>query len=83
MLLGASGVTWRQLTTDPTLATGIGVVALTGLVGAVRHVFALAEGRAGDAAVKQAFAIPDDPVGPRADRRLQRSGSSSVASACT
>jgi hypothetical protein len=57
MLLGASGVTWRQVTTDPTLATGIGVIALTGLVGAVRHVFALAEGRAGDAAVKHTFAI--------------------------
>ena len=57
MLLGASSVTWRQLSTDPTLATGVGVVALTGLVGAVRHVFALAEGRAGDASVKQVFAI--------------------------
>ena len=33
------------------------MVALTGLVGAVRHVFALAEGRAGDASVKQVFAI--------------------------
>ena len=44
MLLGASSVTWRQLSADPTLATGVGVVALTGLVGAVRHVFALAEG---------------------------------------
>jgi hypothetical protein len=57
MLLGASSVTWRQLSADPTLATGVGVVALTGLVGAVRHVFALAEGRAGDASVKQVFAI--------------------------
>jgi hypothetical protein len=57
MLLGASSVTWRQLRADPTLATGVGVVALTGLVGAVRHVFALAEGRAGDASVKQVFAI--------------------------
>lgn len=57
MLLGASSVTWRQLGADPTLATGVGVVALTGLVGAVRHVFALAEGRAGDASVKQVFAI--------------------------
>jgi hypothetical protein len=57
MLLGASGVTWRQVTTDPTLATGIGVIALTGLVGAVRHVFALAGGRAGDVAVKHTFAI--------------------------
>ena len=50
-------MTWRQLGADPTLATGVGVVALTGLVGAVRHVFALAEGRAGDASVKQVFAI--------------------------
>ena len=33
------------------------MVALTGLGGAVRHIFALAEGRAGDATVKQAFAI--------------------------
>lgn len=57
MLLGASSVTWRQLGADPTLATGVGVIALTGLVGAVRHVFALAEGRAGDASVKQVFAI--------------------------
>ena len=57
MLLGASSVTWRQLSADPTLATGVGVVALTGLVGAVSHVFALAEGRAGDASVKQVFAI--------------------------
>jgi hypothetical protein len=57
MLLGASSVTWRRLSADPTLATGVGVVALTGLVGAVRHVFALAEGRAGDASVKQVFAI--------------------------
>ena len=57
MLLGASSVTWRQLGADPTLATGVGVVALTGLVGAVRHVFALAEGRAGDASVKQVFVI--------------------------
>jgi hypothetical protein len=37
--------------------TCIGVVALTGPVGAVLHVFALAEGRTGAAAVKQAFAI--------------------------
>jgi hypothetical protein len=57
MLLGAASATWRELTADPALAAGIGVIALTGLVGAVRHVFALAEGRAGDAAVKQAFAI--------------------------
>ena len=33
------------------------MLALAGLVGAVRHVFALAEGRAGDVTVKQAFAI--------------------------
>jgi hypothetical protein len=33
------------------------VVALTWLIGAVRPVFALAAGRAGDAAVKQVFAI--------------------------
>ena len=33
------------------------MVALTGLVGAVRHVFTLAEGRVGDATVKRAFAI--------------------------
>jgi len=57
MLLGASSVTWRQLGADPTFATGVGVIALTGLVGAVRHVFALAEGRVGDASVKQVFAI--------------------------
>jgi len=57
MLLGAASATWRELIADPALAAGIGVIALTGLVGAVRHVFALAEGRAGDAAVKQAFAI--------------------------
>jgi hypothetical protein len=56
-LLGSSGAVWRQVWADPTLTAGIGVVALTGLVGAVRHVFALAEGRAGDAIVKQAFAI--------------------------
>jgi len=56
-LLGSSGAVWRQVWADPTLTAGIGVVALTGLVGAVRHVFTLAEGRAGDATVKQAFAI--------------------------
>jgi hypothetical protein len=57
MLLGAARVTWRQVLADPTLVTGVGIVALTGLVGAIRHVFTLAEGRAGDAAVKQGFAI--------------------------
>ena len=56
-LIGSSGAVWRQVWADPTLTAGIGVVALTGLVGAVRHVFALAEGHAGDATVKQAFAI--------------------------
>jgi hypothetical protein len=56
-LLGSSGAVWREVRADPTLTAGIGVVALTGLVGAVRHVFALAEGRAGDASVKRAFAI--------------------------
>ena len=48
---------WRQVAADPTLTTGIGVVALTALVGAVRHVFTLAEGRTGDGTVKQVFAI--------------------------
>ena len=42
---------------DPTLAGGIGVIALGGLVGAIRHVLALAEGRSGEATVKQAFAL--------------------------
>jgi hypothetical protein len=56
-LFGASGAAWRQVGADPTLIAGIGVLAVTGLVGAVRHVFTLAEGRAGDATVKQAFAI--------------------------
>ena len=57
MLLGAASATWRELIADPALAAGIGVIALTGLVGAVRHVFALAGGRAGDVAVKHTFAI--------------------------
>ena len=57
ILLGAAGVPWRQVSADPALAAGIGVLALAALVGAIRHVFALAEGRAGDATVKQAFAI--------------------------
>ena len=56
-VLGSSGAVWRQVWADPTLTAGLGVIALTGLGGAVRHVFALAEGRAGDATVKQAFAI--------------------------
>jgi hypothetical protein len=57
ILFGASSVPWRQVSADPTLTAGIGVLALTALVGAIRHVFALAEGRSRDAAVKQAFAI--------------------------
>lgn len=56
-VLGSSGAVRRQAWADPTLSAGLGVIALTGLGGAVRHVFALAEGRAGDATVKQAFAI--------------------------
>lgn len=56
-VLGSSGAVWRQAWADPTLSAGLGVIALTGLGGAVRHIFALAEGRAGDATVKQAFAI--------------------------
>jgi hypothetical protein len=56
-VLGSAGAVWRQVWADPTLTAGIGLVALTGLVGAVRHVVALAEGGAGDATVKQAFAI--------------------------
>ncbi len=56
-LFGASGTRWRQVGADPTLTAGIGVLALTGLVSAVRHVFTLAEGRAGDVTIKQAFAI--------------------------
>ena len=57
ILFGSLGLVWRQVWADPTLTTGIGVLALTGLVGAVRHVFTLAEGRTGDMTVKQAFAI--------------------------
>jgi hypothetical protein len=56
-VFGASGAGWRQVWADPTLTAGIGVLALTGLVGAIRHVFTLAEGRTGGATVKQAFAI--------------------------
>jgi hypothetical protein len=55
-LLGARGA-WREVRADPALLGAIGVIALTGLVGAIRHVFALAEGRAGEASVRQAFAI--------------------------
>lgn len=57
ILFGASSIGWRQLGADPTLATGILVVALIAIVGAVRHVFTLAEGAAGDALVKRTFAI--------------------------
>ena len=57
MLLSAASAGSAISSRHVALAAGIGVIALTGLVGAVRHVFALAEGRAGDAAVKQAFAI--------------------------
>lgn len=57
MLLGASGVAWRDVGADSSLRAGIGVVALTALVGAARNVLALAQGRSGDALVKQVFAI--------------------------
>ncbi len=57
IVLGSSRAVWREVWADPTLISGIGVVALTGLVTAVQHVLALAEGRAGEATVKQAFAI--------------------------
>ena len=56
VLLGPRGA-WREVQADPTLAGGIALIALSGLVTAVRHVFALAAGRAGEASVKQAFAI--------------------------
>jgi hypothetical protein len=56
-VFGASGTGWRQVGAESTLIAGIGVIALTALVGAVRHIFMLAEGRAGDVAVKQTFAI--------------------------
>jgi uncharacterized protein DUF6498 len=56
-VLGISGSVWRQVWADSTLTAGIGVIALTGFVGAVRHIFTLAEGHAGDVAVKQTFAI--------------------------
>jgi Family of unknown function (DUF6498) len=57
MVLGASGLGWRQVAADPALRTGIGVIAGIGLLGAVRHVFALADGQAGDVLVKRTFAI--------------------------
>jgi hypothetical protein len=56
-VLGPVGVTWRQLSSHPTLTAGIGLVMLTGLVGALRHVFTRAEGRASDALAKQTFAV--------------------------
>lgn len=56
LLLGPSQA-WREVQADRTLAGAIGLVALSGLVSAIRHVLALAEGRAGEATVKQAFAI--------------------------
>lgn len=55
-LLGPRGE-WQEVLADPTLTGGIGLIAVSGLIGAVRHVLALAEGRAGEATVKQAFAI--------------------------
>jgi hypothetical protein len=57
MFLGASGLRWREIAADPALRTGIGVIASIGLLTAVRHVFALADGQAGDALVKRTFAI--------------------------
>lgn len=57
IFFGASGLSWRQLAADPALRTGIGVIAAIGLLGAVRHVFALADGQAGEALVKRTFAI--------------------------
>jgi len=57
IFFGASGLHWRQIAADPGLRTGIGVIAAIGLLGAVRHVFALADGQAGDVLVKRTFAI--------------------------
>jgi hypothetical protein len=57
MVLGGEGLGWRQLAADPGLRTGIAVIASIGLLAAVRHVFALADGQAGDVLVKRAFAI--------------------------
>jgi hypothetical protein len=56
-VLGVSRTVWQEVWADPAVAGGIGVMALTGLIGAVRNVFALAEGRVGEAMVKQTFAI--------------------------
>jgi hypothetical protein len=56
-VLGSSRAAWREVWADPSLLGGLGVVALTGLARAVQHVVALAEGREGEATVKQAFAI--------------------------
>jgi hypothetical protein len=57
MFFGASGLRWREVAADPALRTGIGVIASIGLLTAVRHVFALADGQAGDVLVKRTFAI--------------------------
>jgi len=57
MFLGASGLGWRQVAADSGLRSGIGVIAGIGLLTAVRHVLALADGQAGDALVKRTFAI--------------------------
>ncbi len=55
-LLGPRG-DWRRFLADPTLLGGLGLIAAGGLVGAIRHVLALAEGHVGETTVKQAFAI--------------------------
>ena len=57
MFLGASGLRWREIVADPALRTGTAVIASIGLLTSVRHVFALADGQAGDALVKRTFAI--------------------------
>ena len=57
IFFGAAGMDWRQVAADPALRSGIGVIAAIGLLSAVRHVFALADGQAGDVLVKRAFAI--------------------------
>jgi hypothetical protein len=57
IFFGASGLSWQEIAADPALRTGIGVIASIGLLGAVRHVFALADGQAGDVLVKRTFAI--------------------------
>jgi hypothetical protein len=56
-VLGSSRAVWQEVEANPSLAGGLGALTLTGLVGAVQHVVALAEGREGEATVKQAFAI--------------------------